>query len=315
MVGIVIIFLLGYFGYHYHLANSKQGRKFSSCSSLPSNGIISKPGCYELNKDYFVQNKKIAVKIKSNDVYLNLNEHKIVSKDSKLHNLGISCQDYKHISVVNGAVEGFYNGAYFTSCEDIRVSKLRFANIRNMGIVLSAVTNASINGNIISFDKSYIKLDRINFYFIGISSVAGKWVSIGNNLIYQINPSRENKMLEQVGILLTSNNNNFHIHNNLIQGKSWHINGYGIWIGNVNNIIHVDNNIIRSQQEGIVVATYNKNIEITQNVLSHHKNAIFIGDKSAPVKIIDNTLIDQNLAISHAQFNPPPYMRDNKIIK
>ncbi len=252
----------------------------NNCQIIPQNRIISKSGCYYLDRNIMVNGNKPGVTISANNVDLDLNKMKIYVNKAKNNSYGILVTNSSFIHIYNGSIENTYYGIVMTNVKNGEIYNIKFHKINNIAITLSYDFDIKIINNTFALNSLYDKNDDINFYLVGVNAVSTERLIINkNNFIYK-NPLNitDNPKLEQLGILLSSENRNVDIIENNINLNTLRHKTYGLWCAHGNKRINIKNNKIVNNWYGMALLCKDTYV-IGNKIVANHSSLSKFGNQ------------------------------------
>lgn len=265
--------------------------------------VFAKNGCYEINSvpitikrpgNYCLMknltSEKTAIKIKANDVSINLNFNILSgpSNDPSTKSCGIKSKNHKNISIYNGTIQGFMIGVFIYSdyADSVniksktnyghRVQNVTFQNNFTRGIHLNS-RDSLIIGNTVKNTGGSTAVP--NAFAIGIESY-GVNNRISFNEVLETHPADKG---EGVGISLSGYANGSIVTYNLVKNSMEKAKKYGIWIG-ANPIIpsrvSLVGNMVEGFEYGVLASSPVQHIFLQDNMLLHNHIPFFASGDS-----------------------------------
>jgi len=222
-----------------------------STKSLPSDGIITEPGHYQLEQDLVVA-RDTGVTITADDVTFDLGGHALRFRaEPREGSYGILVNGRKNIRITNGSITAFWFNIHCIDSQGLRVDHVRFDDIPYIAVNIAGTHNVLISDNTFTHFRYEIPKPKNDRYVIGINIGAVDAVIAHNHFNAHYAGKPEGPDLETVFILFSADISKGCVvtHNQMVANTLLN-RSYGIWTGS-NTHVTIAHNTIHNMKYGL----------------------------------------------------------------
>ena len=236
------------------LATAATTAESSSAKPLPSDGIIIRPGRYQLQQDLIVE-RDTGIIIEADDVTLDLAGHALrFNAKPRKDTYGVVANGRKNVTITSGSITAFWFNIHCTQNEGLRIDNVRFDDIPYIAINVGGGKRVRICDNTFTHFRYDVPKPAKDHYLIGINIGAEDVVISHNRFDAKYTGSNPRELdLETVFVLFAADVSQRCVVTHNQMGANTLLNrSYGIWVAS-NAHVTVVHNTIRNMKYGVSV--------------------------------------------------------------